>query len=105
MTKADIIYKCENNIPFTIEEMKLMIFEDIDGVEKVQPYEMIDKGRWDLLIETVIKIDNRYFSILWNEGATEMQENYFYDNITEVIPVPIQKISYMEKGDISNDTI
>lgn len=100
MTKADIIYKYENNIPFTIEEMKLMVFEDIDEVEKVQPYEIIKKLCWYLLIKTIIKIDNRYFSIVWLEGA---EIDYFCDNITEVIPVP--KITFIEKGDISNDTI
>ena len=43
-----------------------------------------ENRRWSQGMQTIFKVDNRYFSICWEKGLTEMQENEFYDQPEEV---------------------
>lgn len=48
-----------------------------------------DKGRWSQFVTKIIKIQDRFFSFVYDEALTEMQESsYSYDYmIEEVEPV------------------
>lgn len=54
-------------------------------------YEIIDTiyddelNRWSRNVQTIIKYKNKYYSILWEEGLTEYQDNGFYEQPYEVI--------------------
>lgn len=45
--------------------------------------------RWVREMESIVKLDGRYFSILWMRGLTEYQENEFEDQ-----PVEVRKHTY-----------
>ena len=43
-----------------------------------------EKLRWTRSVESIVCLCGRYFSIYWEEGLTEYQENEFYDQPKEV---------------------
>lgn len=42
-----------------------------------------ERGRWSQSISSLLKIQDKYFVLDWEQGLTEMQESYF-DKIVEV---------------------
>ena len=80
------------NKTFTEEELQELVQDYLftnqgDRVE----YEIIDTiydnelNRWSRNVQTIIKYKNKYYSILWEEGLTEYQDNGFYEQPYEVI--------------------
>ena len=80
------------NKTFTEEELQELVQDYLftnqgDGIE----YEIIDTiyddelNRWSRNVQTIIKYKNKYYSILWEEGLTEYQDNGFYEQPYEVI--------------------
>lgn len=47
--------------------------------------------RWTRSVNTIIKIKGRFFSIDWEEGLTEMQENEYWSQPIEVYPRTYEK--------------
>jgi hypothetical protein len=43
-----------------------------------------DSGRWEQYIESIVEYNGRYFSICWERGLTEYQENYYNSQPIEV---------------------
>lgn len=85
-----------------------MTFEEemvgkIDSGEKLSEWELknlvyngnevdIEYGedrRWTRDMESIIKLGDRYFSIMWEQGLTECQENEFWNQ-----PVEVEKKEY-----------
>ena len=69
--------------------------EECDIRDLVFGYE-IDKiehgsGRWTTTVETIIELCGRNFSIVWERGLTEYQENEFYKQ-----PVEVRKNTYVK---------
>lgn len=83
MTESEFLHKVDNGVVFTKTELKDIVFEDT----KVKHIENISRGnrRWTESISTIVKADDRYFSIDWERGLTELQENYFLEQPYEVI--------------------
>ena len=80
------------NKTFTEEELQELVQDYLFTSQGDRiPYEIIDTiydselNRWSRNVETIIKYKNKYYSILWEEGLTEYQDNYFYEQPTEVI--------------------
>ena len=80
------------NKTFTEEELQELVQDYLftnqgDRIE----YEIIDTiydnelNRWSRNVQTIIKYKNKYYSILWEEGLTEYQDNGFYRQPYEVI--------------------
>ena len=80
------------NKTFTEEELQELVQDYLftnqgDRIE----YEIIDTiyddelNRWSRNVQTIIKYRNKYYSILWEEGLTEYQDNGFYEQPYEVI--------------------
>ena len=80
------------NKTFTEEELQELVQDYLftnqgDRIE----YEIIDTiyddelNRWSHNVQTIIKYKNKYYSILWEEGLTEYQDNGFYEQPYEVI--------------------
>ena len=80
------------NKTFTEEELQELVQDYLftnqgDRIE----YEIIDiiyddeLNRWSRNVQTIIKYKNKYYSILWEEGLTEYQDNGFYEQPYEVI--------------------
>ena len=51
------------------------------------------KGRWQKRsVNSIVKIKERYFSIMWREGLTEYQEGSFSNQPKEVFPTKTIKV-------------
>lgn len=62
---------------FTEDELSDLIdfsFEDIEGEE----------GRWTRYMESIVECEGRLFSIYWERGLTEYQENTYSNQPVEV---------------------
>lgn len=65
------------------KELKEIVFED--SIATVVETLDGDERRWVKGMETIIQIKDRYFSICWDNGLTECQDDYFHSQPTEVI--------------------
>lgn len=80
------------NKTFTEEELQELIQDYLftNQGDKIE-YEIVDTiyddelNRWSRNAQTIIKYKNKYYSILWEEGLTEYQDNEFYEQPYEVI--------------------
>lgn len=80
------------NKTFTEEELQELVQDYLftNQGDKIE-YEIIDTiyddelNRWSRNVQTIIKYKNKYYSILWEEGLTEYQDNGFYEQPYEVI--------------------
>lgn len=73
MINKDILNKIDNNIELTDTEI-IYCIQDL-GVDE----EMGSPHRWETPMNTIFQIEDRLFSIEWNKGNTEYQENSYYD--------------------------
>lgn len=73
-----MVKKIENGEPLTEAELSEVVSEF--AVES----DYGDNRRWTRTVTTIVKLCDRYFSIDWEEGLTEYQENEFYNQPFEV---------------------
>lgn len=58
---------------FSEDEVKELIWEsEVDQ-------KIIDSSRWSMSMESIVKIDGKYYRVHWEQGATEYQENEYYE--------------------------
>jgi len=80
------------NKTFAEEELQELVQDYLftNQGDKIE-YEIVDTiyddelNRWSRNVQTIIKYKNKYYSILWEEGLTEYQDNGFYEQPYEVI--------------------
>ena len=80
------------NKTFTEEELQELVQDYLftNQGDKIE-YEIVETiyddelNRWSRNVQTIIKYKNKYYSILWEEGLTEYQDNGFYEQPYEVI--------------------
>ena len=85
--------KILNGIELTEDEVREVLW-NWETVEE----NVINEGRWEFLVEVIICINNRYFSINYSRGKTECQENYYYNQIAEEkVPKLVTKVIYVDK--------
>lgn len=80
------------NKTFTEEELQELVQDYLftNQGDKIE-YEIVDTiyddelNRWSRNVQTIIKYKNKYYSILWEEGLTEYQDNGFYEQPYEVV--------------------
>lgn len=67
-----VLQKIDDEYALTEDEIKELLF---DGyvVEEIEG----DSGRWEKSMTSIVQIKDRYFSINWQKGLTEMQEDSF----------------------------
>ena len=86
--EQDIIYRhncykkwllnaIESNRDLKDYELKSLQEFSIDDIEG-------DIGRWTQSIESIVELCGKYFSLCWERGLTEHQENLFYNQPYEV---------------------
>jgi len=73
-----IINKIDNKVKLSEDELKTLIFEYGKETEEG------DSRRWTQSITTIVDLLNRNFSINWERGLTECQDNEFYEQPYEV---------------------
>lgn len=81
-----MVKKIDNKEPLTEHELRNLVYEfDVDT-------EYGDNRRWSRTVTTIVELGGRFFSIDWEEGLTECQENEFYNQPIEVKKTTYEKI-------------
>ena len=78
MTETELLLKIDSGKSLTEEEIRNLIYDyEIECIPG-------EHGRWTQTIESICKLNNRYFSVYWEQGLTEYQEDEFYEQPVEV---------------------
>lgn len=77
--EEEILEKIDNGEALSERELKELVF---DGYE-IERHEG-ENRRWTRTVESIVELCGRTFSISWEEGLTECQENGFYEQPVEV---------------------
>lgn len=78
-----IVQKIDNKEPLPEKELQTLVWQyDIDT-------QTGENRRWTRTNTTIVKLLDRFFSIEWEEGLTECQENEFFEQ-----PIEVQKRTY-----------
>jgi len=75
-----MVNKIDNKEKLTESELRELIEFEIDRIEG-------DNRRWSQSIESIVKLKDRTFSLEWERGLTECQENEYYNQPIEVVKV------------------
>ena len=67
-----LLLKIDNGEELNESELSELSSEHVDKIEG-------ENRRWSRSVTSIVQLGERYFSIDWEEGLTEMQENE-YDN-------------------------
>ena len=83
----------EDSVELTQEEAQEAIFDN----EVQSDYD--EPERWSRTAYVIVKLNNRFFEITYEQGLTEMQENEFLDGPTypEVYPTDIVEVNSVHK--------
>lgn len=94
-----------------MDEFEKVLLEKIDKGEKLNESEIQDlieyeferkhgeNRRWTRTVTSIIELGDRYFSINWEEGLTEYQENMYYNQPIEVEKKNLSKNNYGNRMD------
>jgi hypothetical protein len=74
-----ILNKIDSGEELNESELSSLVWE-FEEIER----EYGDNRRWSRSVTSIVKINNRYFCIEWENGLTENQPNEFYDQPYEV---------------------
>lgn len=77
-----LLEKIDNNEKLSESEIRELVCNSIED-------QYGDNNRWTRGVESIVQIGNRFFSICWEEGLTEYQENEYYSQ-----PVEVEKVTY-----------
>lgn len=77
--------KILNGKELTSKEVCQLAWGDTDNDIAQIDSIVIDEGRWDVTEQVIFRINGRYFSIYYLRGKTEMQEDYFPEQIAEEV--------------------
>ena len=74
-----IIEKLRNKEELTEDEVYSLVREGVKGIVTVDEDPSPDHGRWSRYVDIVVNIvdTDEYYNIFFEEGLTEMQENYY----------------------------
>ena len=66
------------NKSFTEEELKDLAWCDVDADVEMITQEEGEQHRWTQDVSTIFEFEGKYYSLDWDRGLTEFQENGFY---------------------------
>lgn len=91
MTPQEFLDRYDSKQDFTEDELYRLwindLFDEEDEIIEVRDEEYGKPDRWNIPVDRVIKVGNRYFLIYCYQAATEMQESYYDIQPDEVYPV------------------
>ena len=94
--------KILNKKELTETEVKEIIYNDC-GIEQIESYPC-DESRWGIIEKVIIKVNDRYFSLSYERGKTEMQDDYFWGQIAEeVVSKEVVITKWVKKEEIQNE--
>ena len=80
-----VIKKILNKKTLSEHEVHFIIAEELSPDIKIVEENSYDHGRWTEIRDQVIQIENRYFTLWYEAGLTEYQENYYPTQIAEEV--------------------
>lgn len=84
--ERDILNKIDEGQSLTERELKTLIWEY--EVERDE----YEQRRWTMGVCSIVCLNDRYFSICWEEGLTEMQEDEYEYQPEEVKPIEYKQM-------------
>lgn len=66
------------NKSFTEGELKDLAWCDVDADVEMITQEEGEQHRWTQDVSTIFEFEGKYYSLDWDRGLTEYQENEFY---------------------------
>lgn len=84
--EIEILNKIDMGEKLSEKELKMLCYE-FNEVERNEG----ENRRWSRSVVSIIKIGERFFKLVWEEGLTESQENEFYNQPYEVIKNTYEK--------------
>lgn len=77
-----MLAKIDKGESLTEDELRELVFEyEHEDISDASEDSVL---RWTRIKKTIVKLDNRYFRIIWQKALTEMQENVFDNQPVEV---------------------
>lgn len=89
--------KILNGQELTSKEIESLVYGDYDE-ETIEFVEELEgkARRWTKTNGIVLKINDRYFKINYEQGLTECQENAYYSQVAEEVKVVEKQITIRE---------
>ena len=82
MTNKEFLERYDAKNKFSEDELKMMVWGEYPTESELIEENAGDEGRWYRYMNTIFKVDGRYFSLSWSRGLTECQENeYMYQPV------------------------
>ena len=97
--EVDFLERFDRGEKFDRNELKecrydFLVVDEIEG----------DAGRWTTAVRTIFEVGGRFFSLRWDRGLTEMQENEFMYQPKEVVKRTYEKtIEVTEWMEVNNE--
>lgn len=88
MDEKTFLERLENRESFDEGELEDLVFK----YEVEHSYADDSPGRWSIPMRSIIQVADKYYSIHWDKAATELQENYFWNQPEEVEHVMRTKV-------------
>ena len=94
--------KILNKKELTEIEVKEIIYNDC-SIEQIESYPC-DESRWGIIEKVIIKVNDRYFSLSYERGKTEMQDDYFWGQIAEeIVSKEVVITKWVKKEEVQNE--
>lgn len=75
---SEIKSKILNGIELTSEDFFSILWGEVEDVKVVESI-IEEEHRWSVLKKVILKIDERFFEVYYYSGATEYQEDEFFE--------------------------
>lgn len=94
----EIFDKIKNKEELDPDEIECLFYIDGLVVDEIH----IDNYTWREALESIIKIEDKYYRIEWERGLTECQDNEFYSQVAEEVR-PIDEVVTIRKWENVNE--
>ncbi|AOZ63754.1 hypothetical protein SEA_WEASELS2_175 [Rhodococcus phage Weasels2] len=98
MSNLSLFYKaykeCSGDYGADLDDMVYWIRRQGHEIEQVK-HEIIDTNRWSYITETTFKLDDEYYVVTEDIGATENQENGGVVSACQVEAVVVARTEYV----------
>lgn len=91
-----VIKKILNREELSEGEVYSIIIEEFSPDIKIVKENSYEHKRWTEIRDSIIQIENRYFTLWWESGLTEYQENYYPTQIAEEVRLQKKMIEITE---------
>lgn len=83
----ELIDKIDNADSLTERELRTFVWEVGEEVDREEG----ENRRWSRSVNVIKQVDDRFFSINYEEGLTESQDNEYYEQPEEVVKHEYEK--------------